>query len=166
MDTGHYYGAPQYGYNMHYGEESLHVQLEPSEVTMTQKPSYNGDYREYTASEINRYTSSYGEPLEPFVPTWEQNPSHYGVYEQEAPPEPQWPFSSNSEQDYDSDAFGSHSYTYASHYHEPALSVQLEPFKPTWSQNPIYHEMYRDEISPELHQVDDPYGETTQFWPF
>ncbi|XP_073113646.1 uncharacterized protein [Elaeis guineensis] len=160
------FGSLSYGYERHYHEQPLNVQIEPIEQTWSQKLSYNDDYQQPASPESNWHSSSsnerggeghifgdpdyayrrhsneqtHGDQLEPFVPSWSRNLGYPEFHGEEV--------SHKSSRGNEDDMFTNLNHAYERHYHEDPLCLQLEPFKPSWSQNPSYYKVYDDEVPP------------------
>ncbi|KAJ1699143.1 hypothetical protein LUZ63_007655 [Rhynchospora breviuscula] len=89
------FSTPICSYNKHHHEQPLHVQVEPTDQTWTQKmisyESNNSSYYERgeevhhpinlsNGYEKESYEHTQYEPLEPFKPSWSQNLGFYGEY--------------------------------------------------------------------------------------
>ncbi|XP_038980367.1 uncharacterized protein At5g39570-like isoform X2 [Phoenix dactylifera] len=160
------FGSLSYGYERHYHEQPLNVQIEPIEQTWSQKLSYHDDYQRPASPKSNWHSSSsnerggeghifgdpnyaygrhsneqtHGDQLEPFMPSWSRNLGYHEFYGEEVSHRSSWGHEDN--------IVRSSNHAYERHYHEDPLCLQLEPFKPAWSQNPSYYKAYEEEVPP------------------
>nr|CAD1828920.1 unnamed protein product [Ananas comosus var. bracteatus] len=131
---------------------------------------------------------SYEQPryvqLEPFKPSWSQHLSYYQAWEEGADPESSympnyykdhgemtspksnWNHSTFEEQSDGSTLFSSPNYAYEKHYYEQPQSIQLEPFKPSWSINNSLN-IFEDGIFHKSSWDDESYSKNDDhFFPF
>lgn len=57
------------------------------------------------------------------------------------------------EQGNEDDIITNLNHAYERHYQEDPLCLQLEPFKPAWSQNPSYYKVNEGEVAPMSNWV-------------
>ncbi|WOL12564.1 hypothetical protein Cni_G21331 [Canna indica] len=162
----HGYGDADISYNKHYANEALHVVVDPNESIWHQKLNYHEANVEHihhdsAFDEGNFVTAFFGSPgiaynkhhyepvlhvqVEPVETSWSQESSYSDVYQESALPKSDWSSSYYDGPEGEINFFGSSGHYYQRHSPEPSDSVELEPFKPTWSQNLGHHEEYEEE---------------------
>ncbi|KAJ6818728.1 uncharacterized protein M6B38_131775 [Iris pallida] len=153
-----------------YEEEPIRVQHSNVGITMPLSLTYHEeDYEEqvdHRAEWHSSYTEGgngndfYGHPqhdyerhynehhscvqLEPYKPTWSQNLSYQEIYEGGASFHSYWHSASYDETGDVSHSVRHHDLNGERYYHEQLHSVQLEPFKPAWTQNPNFYQPFAE----------------------
>ncbi|KAJ4793216.1 glycine-rich protein [Rhynchospora pubera] len=156
------FSTPIYSYNKHHHEQPLHVQVEPTDQTWTQKMiSYEG-YSSNVEGESGEENNLFSTPIYSYNKHHHEQPLHVQV----EPTDQTWTqkmisYESNNSSYYESGEEVHHPINLSNGYeresYEHTQYEPLEPFKPSWSQNLGFYGEYlegeavRSEDYPTFH---------------